>query len=94
MVTSNAGLLLDRDSRANSKKGLAFFLTPINKIHKVVPKRFNLQVTCYVSKNGHGERYPSDKRKLVAMYSRSPQNLECGHFTLLVCRGRQRNVPQ
>ena len=26
------------------------------------------------------------------MRSRSPQNLKCGHFTLLFCRGRQRNV--
>ena len=26
------------------------------------------------------------------MCSRSPQNLEFGHFTLLFCRGRQRNV--
>ena len=25
------------------------------------------------------------------MGSRSPQNLEFGHFTLLFCRGRQRN---
>ena len=28
------------------------------------------------------------------MRSRSPQNLKCGHFTLLFCRGRQRNVPK
>ena len=26
------------------------------------------------------------------MRSRSPQNHKCGHFTLLFCRGRQRNV--
>ena len=26
------------------------------------------------------------------MLSRSPENLKCGHFTLLFCRGRQRNV--
>ena len=24
---------------------------------------------------------------------RSPDNAEFGHFTLLICRGRQRNVP-
>ena len=28
------------------------------------------------------------------MYSRSQQNLEFGHFTLLFCTGRQRNVPK
>ena len=32
------------------------------------------------------------KEKFTAVRSRSPQNLECGHFTLLFCRGRQRNV--
>lgn len=72
----------DLDRSANCIKRTGFLFTPINKIHKVVPKQFNLQVTCYVSKNGHGERHPSDKWKLIAMCSRSPQNLECGHFTL------------
>ena len=28
------------------------------------------------------------------MRSRSRENLKCGHFTLLFCRGRQRNVPK
>ena len=28
------------------------------------------------------------------MRSRSRENLKFGHFTLLVCRGRQRNVPK
>ena len=28
------------------------------------------------------------------MCSRSPHNLEFGHFTLLFCTGRQRNVPE
>ena len=35
------------------------------------------------------------KRKLKTSLcgSRSPDNLEFGHFTLLFCKGRQRNVP-
>ena len=32
--------------------------------------------------------------KLPSFCSRSRQNLESGHFTLLFCRGRQRNVPK
>ena len=45
--------------------------------------------------------YPGTKLVGVAykvrkkiLRSRSPQNLKCGHFTLLFCRGRQRNVPK
>ena len=30
----------------------------------------------------------------MVVCSRSPQNLELGCFTLLFCRGRQRNVPK
>ena len=33
------------------------------------------------------------KMKITVVLSCSPQNLKCGHFTLLFCRGRQRNVP-
>ena len=32
--------------------------------------------------------------KFTLVRSRSPQNLKCGHFTLLFCRGRHRNVPK
>ena len=32
--------------------------------------------------------------KFTVVLSYSPQNLKCGHFTLLFCRGRQRNVPK
>ena len=31
-------------------------------------------------------------RKISGCHSRSPKNLELGHFTLLFCRGRLRNV--
>ena len=33
-------------------------------------------------------------RKISPCGSRSPDNAEFGHFTLLFCRGRQRNVPR
>ena len=33
-----------------------------------------------------------EKGKLTFMRSRSPQNLKFGRFTLLFCRGGQRNV--
>ena len=32
--------------------------------------------------------------KFTVVLSRSPQNLEFGHFTLLFYRGRQKNVPK
>ena len=39
-----------------------------------------------------GVQVKKENGKFTAVRSRSPQNLECGHFTLLFCRGRQRNV--
>ena len=33
-------------------------------------------------------------KQFTVVRSRSPQNLKCGHFTLLFCRRRQRNVPK
>ena len=35
-----------------------------------------------------------EKGKFAVVCSRSPQNFEFGHFTLLLCRERQRNVPK
>ena len=35
-----------------------------------------------------------ENEKFTVVCSRSPQNIKCGHFTLLFCRGRQRNVPK
>ena len=34
----------------------------------------------------------TEKEKFTVVCSCSPQNLKLGHFTLLFCRGRQRNV--
>ena len=39
-----------------------------------------------------GLQVKKENEKFTVMCSRSPQNLKCGHFTLLFCRGRQRNV--
>ena len=36
----------------------------------------------------------TEKGKLSVVCSCSPQNLKFGHFTLLFCGGRQRNVPK
>ena len=41
-----------------------------------------------------GEQVKKENEKFTVVRSRSPQNLKCGHFTLLFCRGRQRNVPK
>ena len=40
-----------------------------------------------------GVQVKKENDKFTVVRSRSPQNLKCGHFTLLSCRGRQRNVP-
>ena len=41
-----------------------------------------------------GLQVKKENEKFTAVRSRSPQNLECGHFMLLFCRGQQRNVPK
>ena len=41
-----------------------------------------------------GVQVKKENEKFTVGRSRSPQNLKCGHFTLLFCRGRQRNVPK
>ena len=41
-----------------------------------------------------GGKVEIEKGKFAVVCSRSPQNFEFGHFTLLSCRERQRNVPK
>ena len=41
-----------------------------------------------------GVQVKKENENFTVVRSRSPQNLKCGHFTLLFCRGRQRNVPK
>ena len=41
-----------------------------------------------------GVQVKKENEKFNVVHSRSPQNLKCGHFTLLFCRERQRNVPK
>ena len=41
-----------------------------------------------------GVQVKKENEKFTVVRSRSPQNLKCGHFTLLFCRRRQRNVPK
>ena len=41
-----------------------------------------------------GVQVKKENEKFTVVLSRSPQNLKCGHFTFLFCRGRQRNVPK
>ena len=40
----------------------------------------------------HSHKYELKILKFSRRGSRSPDNAEFGHFTLLICRGRQRNV--
>ena len=39
-----------------------------------------------------GVQVKKENEKFKVVRSRSPQNMKCGHFTLLFCRGRQSNV--
>ena len=41
-----------------------------------------------------GVQVKKKNEKFTVVCSRSQQNLKCGHFTLLFCRGRQRNAPK
>ena len=41
-----------------------------------------------------GVQVKKENEKFTVLCSRSPKHLEFGHFTLLFCRGRQRNVPK
>ena len=38
--------------------------------------------------------FKKENEKFTVVRSRSAQNLKCGHFTLLFCRGRRKNVPK
>ena len=42
---------------------------------------------------GHIDRSEIKSLKISRRDSRSPDNIDLGHFTVLFCRGRQRNVP-
>ena len=42
----------------------------------------------------HSDVYETRILKFSRRGPRSPGNAEFGHFTLLICRGRQRNVPR
>ena len=41
---------------------------------------------------GHRNKFEIEFLKISRRNSRSSGNAEFGHFTLLICRGRQRNV--
>ena len=42
----------------------------------------------------NGIKVRKKKNKFAVMRSRSLENMKFGHFALLFCRGRQRNVPK
>ena len=44
--------------------------------------------------HGRGVLVKKENENFTVVRSRSPQNREFGHFTLLFCRGQQRNVPK
>ena len=56
---------------------------------------FNLYKNGELSRNQidrRGVRVKKENEKFTVLCSHSPQNLKFGNFTLLFCRGRQRNV--
>ena len=57
----------------------------------------NLYKNCELLRNQIGRRViriKKENEKFTVVCSRSPQILEFGHFTLLFCTGRHRNVPK
>ena len=58
---------------------------------------FNLYTNDKLPRNQIGRstvQVKEENDKFTVVCLRSPQNVEFGHFTLLFCRGRQRNVPK
>jgi len=58
---------------------------------------FTLFITVYTFPKlnlKHGGKFKIEINKLSRRGSRSPDNADFGHFTLLFCKGRQRNVPR
>ena len=77
-VDQNMNLYFTYESR-DTLKSLTLFITV-----KAVAK-LNL---------GHGNKFEIEFYKISHRSSHSSCNAEFGHFTLLFCRGRQRNVPR
>ena len=60
-------------------------------------KTFTLFITVKTTTKrnlGHSDKFEIEILKFSHPGSRSSDNAEFGHFTLLFCRGRQRNVPK
>ena len=60
-------------------------------------KSFTLFITVKITSKlnaKHSDKYEIKILKFSRRRPRSEDDAEIGHFTLLICRGRQRNVPR
>ena len=79
--------IYDSDSEDNAwEKCISFLLWNFSFI-------WNYPVCLSVLKLTPAE-YATEIRKISRCDSRSPNNAELGHFTLLFCRGQPRNIPR
>ena len=82
----------DAEDNVDSKINLCFIYES-----RDTPKLFALFITVKAIAKLNPERYDQFEikiKKISRRGSRSPDHARFGHFTLLFCRGRQRNVPR
>ena len=79
-----------RRGQRGVKNEFIFYLR-ISRYSKVIYFVYHCQ-NYHETQCKHSDKYEIKILKFSRRGPRSPDNAEFGHFTLLVCRGRQRNV--
>ena len=95
-VINKYGGLSNDDSNGNKNITQKVYLTSFVLLHNYF-NSLDFYKNGKLSKNQIGRssvRFKKENEKFTVVRSLSPQNLKCGHFMLLFCRGRQRNVPK
>ena len=90
MYRGSGHLNTDRRQRKRYLKILLHFICFTSRLFQLI-QLVQKQQTSQES-NWRRVRVKKENEEFIVVCSRSPQNLEFGHFTLLFCRGRQRNV--
>ena len=90
------GTLRNNDGNANENAAWKYKFALLVLLHDY-SNSFNLYDVAKLSSNktgGNGVQVQTENEKFTVVCSRSPQDLEFGHFTLLFGRVRRRNVPK
>ena len=97
-VKRTLGTLRNHDGNANGKRHLKIqYKFALLVLLFDYSNSFNLYSVAEVSSNrtgGNGVQVERENENFTVMYSRSPQNLEFGYFTLLFGGVRRRNLPK